>query len=47
MTADGRIWVIGGWGADPEFGDIWRFLRGEGGGPQRTVEVLETDPGGE
>lgn len=44
VTGDGRIWVTGGWGADPELGDVWRMLRGEGGGPQRTVEVLETAP---
>ncbi len=43
VTPDGKIWVIGGWGADPGIADVWRRLRGEGGGPQKTVEVLETE----
>ncbi|MEX2206805.1 MAG: hypothetical protein WEF50_11310 [Myxococcota bacterium] len=42
VTPDGKIWVIGGWGADPGIADVWRRLRGEGGGPQKTVEVLQT-----
>lgn len=44
VTPDGRIWVIGGSGTAPGLGDVWRLLRGESGGPQRTVEVLDTAP---
>ncbi|MEX2205975.1 MAG: kelch repeat-containing protein [Myxococcota bacterium] len=44
VTLDGKIWVIGGAGADREIGDIGRLVRGEVGGPQKTVETLQTAP---